>query len=44
MVATTERDGTTFYECEDCGMLFASETEAGEHEDNCDAEEPGYIQ
>jgi uncharacterized C2H2 Zn-finger protein len=44
MVATTERDGTTFYECEACGMLFASETEAGTHEDNCDAEEPDYIQ
>lgn len=44
MVATTERDGTTWYECEECGLLFDDSTDAAQHEENCDAEGPSYIQ
>jgi uncharacterized C2H2 Zn-finger protein len=44
MVATTERDGTEWYECEQCGMLFDDRSDAEQHENNCDAEEPSYIQ
>lgn len=44
MVSTTERDGTTWYECEACGLLFDDREDAGQHEENCDAEEPSYIQ
>ena len=44
MVSTTERDGTTWYECERCGMLFDDRGDADRHEPNCDAEEPTYIQ
>jgi uncharacterized C2H2 Zn-finger protein len=44
MVSTTVRDGETWYECEHCGMLFDSEEDARQHERNCDAEEPSYIQ
>jgi uncharacterized C2H2 Zn-finger protein len=44
MVTTTERDGERFLECEVCGMLFEVESEARQHEENCDAEEPDYIQ
>jgi uncharacterized C2H2 Zn-finger protein len=44
MVTTTERDGEEFFECEGCGMLFEVEVEARQHEENCDAEDPDYIQ
>lgn len=44
MVERTERDGMTWYECEQCGMLFEDENEAKEHERTCDAEEPDYLQ
>jgi uncharacterized C2H2 Zn-finger protein len=44
MVATTERDGQTFYECEGCGMLFDLEDEAQQHESACDEEDPDYLQ
>jgi uncharacterized C2H2 Zn-finger protein len=44
MVATTERDGGTFFECEQCGMLFEVESEAEQHEDNCDESDPSYLQ
>jgi uncharacterized C2H2 Zn-finger protein len=44
MVATTERDGSTWYECEECGMLFDDQADASQHEDTCDSEEPSYIQ
>ena len=44
MVSTTERDGTTWYECERCGMLFDDRGDADRHETSCDAEEPSYIQ
>lgn len=44
MVEQTERDGTTWYECEECGMLFDSQDDAGSHERTCDAEDPSYIQ
>jgi len=44
MVATTERDGDTWYECEKCGLLFDNREDAAQHEENCDAEGPSYIQ
>ena len=44
MVATTARDGATWYECEMCGLLFDDRDDAARHEENCDAEEPSYIQ
>lgn len=44
MVEQTQRDGTTWYECEKCGMLFDSREDADSHERNCDSEEPSYIQ
>lgn len=44
MVATTERDGQTWYECEECEMLFEDRADAVQHEENCDAEDPSYIQ
>lgn len=44
MVATTQRDGTTWFECEHCGLLFDDESDARTHEETCDAEEPSYIQ
>ncbi|CCQ32376.1 C2H2 zinc finger DNA-binding protein [Halorhabdus tiamatea SARL4B] len=44
MVTETERDGLIWYQCEVCGMLFDDREDAGKHEDNCDAEDPSYIQ
>jgi hypothetical protein len=44
MVTETEEDGTTWYECELCGLTFDSPEDAREHEKHCDAEEPSYIQ
>jgi len=44
MVTETQRDGMTWYECEECGMLFDSREDAREHEKSCDAEAPSYIQ
>lgn len=44
MVTKTERDGTTWYACEMCEMLFDDPDDARQHEEHCDAEEPTYIQ
>jgi len=44
MVRETEKDGMTWYRCEQCGMLFDEHEDARQHEDNCDAEDPSYIQ
>jgi rubredoxin len=44
MVSETERDEMTWYECEACGLLFDTLEDAKQHEANCDAEEPTYIQ
>lgn len=44
MVTTTERDDVTWYECEECGLLFDARDDAAQHEENCTAEEPGYLQ
>lgn len=44
MVSKTTRDEMTWYECEHCGLLFDSKEDARQHEQNCDAEEPSYIQ
>lgn len=44
MVTTTTRDEMTWYQCEECGLLFDREEDAREHEKHCDAEDPSYIQ
>ncbi|MFW6385254.1 MAG: DUF7128 family protein [Halodesulfurarchaeum sp.] len=44
MVEETIRDGMTWYECEKCGLLFDTREEAEQHEENCDAEDPSYLQ
>jgi uncharacterized C2H2 Zn-finger protein len=44
MVATSQRDGETFFECEVCGMLFPNEDEASQHESTCDDSDPDYLQ
>lgn len=44
MVQEMERDGSTWYACDGCGMLFDVETDAESHEEECDGEEPSYIQ
>jgi rubredoxin len=44
MVVETEHDDATWYECEACGLLFDAKADARQHEANCDAEEPTYIQ
>ena len=44
MVTETTRDERTWYECEKCGLMFDDRDEATEHEQNCDAQEPNYIQ
>lgn len=44
MVAQTEREDGVWYECEECGLMFDDEEDARQHEANCDAEEPSYIQ
>ncbi|TQR22034.1 hypothetical protein C9J85_02170 [Haloferax sp. wsp5] len=36
MVATTEKDGATWYRCEECGMLFDVRSDAEAHE-GCDS-------
>jgi len=43
MVVQTERDDTTWYECETCG-LFDEKSDATEHESRCDDSDPSYIQ
>jgi hypothetical protein len=44
MVVQTERDEMTWYKCEACGLMFDDRSDATQHEENCDAEEPTYIQ
>lgn len=44
MVDETERDDATWFECEDCGLMFDDRSDAHKHETHCDAEEPTYIQ
>lgn len=44
MVQQQQRDGSTWFACEGCGMMFDSRDDAEQHETNCDAEEPSYIQ
>lgn len=44
MVEETERDDMTWYRCERCGLMFDDRGDAAEHEDNCDAEDPSYLQ
>jgi uncharacterized C2H2 Zn-finger protein len=44
MVEETTKDDRTWFKCERCGMLFDTREEARQHEANCDAEEPSYLQ
>lgn len=44
MVEETERDGMTWYRCEKCGLMFDDQNDANQHEENCDAEDPSYLQ
>ena len=44
MVSTVQRDGGTWYECDECGLLLDDKTDAEAHEETCDAEEPSYLQ
>ncbi|SNZ04802.1 hypothetical protein SAMN06269185_0683 [Natronoarchaeum philippinense] len=44
MVAHTERDERTWFECEECGLLFDDRADARQHEGACDAEDPPYLQ
>ena len=44
MVVTTERDEMTWYECETCGLMFNDRDDAEKHEENCDDEDPSYLQ
>lgn len=44
MVSTRTRDGQTWYECDECGLLFADESDASTHEENCDPSDPSYLQ
>lgn len=44
MVTTTERDGTTWFACEICDMLFDDREDARRHEESCDGEDPSYLQ
>jgi hypothetical protein len=44
MVSQTTKDDATWYECEECGLLFDDQEDAKAHERNCDAEDPSYIQ
>ena len=44
MVVETERDDMTWYRCEQCGLMFDDRDDARQHEENCDAEDPSYIQ
>ncbi|GCF12308.1 hypothetical protein Harman_02430 [Haloarcula mannanilytica] len=44
MVVQTERDDITWYKCETCGLMFDDQSDARQHEENCDDEDPSYIQ
>ncbi len=44
MVVRTEQDDMTWYKCESCGLMFDEEEDARQHEENCDSEDPSYIQ
>jgi len=44
MVEETERDGMVWYRCAECGLMFDDENDASQHEANCDAEDPSYLQ
>jgi rubredoxin len=44
MVSKTVRDDGTWYACDACGLLFDTKEGASEHEKNCNAEEPTYLQ
>lgn len=44
MVTTTQKDGETWFQCEECGMLFDVRSDAEAHEGNCDTDSPSYLQ
>ena len=43
MVNRVERDDTTWFSCEDCGLMFGYEEDAERHEEGCDGNEPTYL-
>ncbi|WP_269449520.1 hypothetical protein [Halobacterium sp. CBA1126] len=44
MVEETQRDDMLWYRCEECGLMFDDQRDAEQHEQNCDAEDPSYLQ
>lgn len=44
MVSAVEKDDMTWYECEECGLMFDDRDDARQHEEHCDAEDPSYLQ
>lgn len=44
MVEETERDDMTWYRCERCGLMFDARQDALQHEENCENDEPSYLQ
>ena len=44
MVVQTERDDTIWYQCEVCGLMLDDPTDAEKHEQNCNDDDPSYIQ
>jgi len=41
---TPPADEPQLFECETCGLLFDDKTDAKQHEQNCDDEDPSYLQ
>jgi uncharacterized C2H2 Zn-finger protein len=44
MVDQVQRDGTDWYACEECGLMFDDPDDARTHEDGCTGEQPDYLQ
>lgn len=44
MVSQTTREDGTWFECEECDLMFETREDARQHEQTCDAEEPTYLQ
>jgi len=45
MVTETEREEMTWFQCDECGLLFGDADDAERHESNCTSEnDPSYLQ
>lgn len=44
MVSEVQKDDMTWFECDRCGLMFDDREDARQHEQNCDAEDPSYLQ